>query len=481
MLKSVKFRFNKILDNRYIVLGAIVVFAFLARTYKISNPIADWHSWRQADTASVAKNYVNEGVDLLHPRYHDISTIQTGLFNPEGYRFVEFPLYNAVHAWLYTLFPVYNFDVWGRLLSIISSLAAVVLIFYITRRFLGVYAGYLASFFLAFLPFNIYFSRVILPEQMSVMFALLALWLFILFRDSKNLYYFYLSSVSFSLAVLVKPYTVFFALPLLYVVIKDHGFTGAMRLRRYWFYALIILVPFFLWRGWISQFPEGIPFWKWTFNGDGIRFKPSFWKWIFGERLTKLILGYWGIIPFIFGVLAERKEKFLISLLFGMFLYVSVVASANVRHDYYQTMIIPAVSIFLAAGSIHMWKSKTYGSVWVKALLTFSIFVMFSSGISEIKEFYKINHPEIIKAGMAADSIIPEGSLVIAPYNADTAFLYQTNRWGWPYKDREIEDLITMGAEYYISVNYDELTREIMETYTVLVEVPDYVIVKLAD
>ena len=60
----------------------------------------------------------------------------------------------------------------------------------------------------------------------------------------------------------------------------------------------------------------------------------------------------------------------------------------------------------------------------------------------QVKEFYKINRPEIIVAGEAVNRLTPSNSLVIAPYNGDTAFLYQTNRIGWPVVDRPIEQLI---------------------------------------
>src|SRR3972149_10276177 len=98
----------------YVVLSIAFILGLLLRLYKIDNPVADWHSWRQADTSSVSRTYVREGIDLLYPRYHDISTTQTGKFNPQGYRFVEFPLYNAIQAQLSLFFTGISLEVWGR-------------------------------------------------------------------------------------------------------------------------------------------------------------------------------------------------------------------------------------------------------------------------------------------------------------------------------------------------------------------------------
>ena len=107
------------------------------RLYKINSPLADWHSWRQSDTASVSKTFLDQGIKLLYPRYQDISSIQTGLVNPNGYRFVEFPIFNAIHVILFNLQSYFSFDAVGRLTSVLSALVSAVFIFLLGRRFLG--------------------------------------------------------------------------------------------------------------------------------------------------------------------------------------------------------------------------------------------------------------------------------------------------------------------------------------------------------
>jgi hypothetical protein len=235
------------------------------------------------------------------------------------------------------------------------------------------------------------------------------------------------------------------------------------------------------WRLWINQYPEGIPFWKWTFNGDGIRFKPAFWKWIFGERLTKLILGYWGVIPFAFGLLSfTKKNKFIFHFLLGSLLYVATFATANVKHDYYQTFVIPAVVLMLANGVAGVWNSKHFNLFISRSLLVFSVFIMLSSSYSEVKEFYKVNHPEIVEAGLAADALLPKDATIIAPYNGDTAFLYQTNRSGWPVVDRPIDELIAKGVQYFVSVDLNHYqTVEFEKRFVTLAKTGSYIILDL--
>src|ERR1700733_9571220 len=89
----------KRLEKNYILLLiTILVVGFFVRLYRFDNPVADWQSWRQADTSAVARNFVEHGFDLLHPRMNNISNVQSGLDNPQGYFFAEFPIYNATSA-----------------------------------------------------------------------------------------------------------------------------------------------------------------------------------------------------------------------------------------------------------------------------------------------------------------------------------------------------------------------------------------------
>ncbi|MBI2066054.1 glycosyltransferase family 39 protein [Candidatus Woesebacteria bacterium] len=207
----------------YILLSIILILGFVVRLYKINNPIADWHSWRQADTASVSRTYLEKGINLLYPRYHDVSSIQTGIFNPEGYRFVEFPVFNAVHALLARGFPALSLEIWGRLVSIFSALVSTVFIFLIAKKLMGKRAALLAASFFALIPYNIFFTRVILPEPLATTFALASLWLFVEFLDNEKFAYLSLSGLVFGLSMLIKPFTFFYILPFIYLAHKKYG------------------------------------------------------------------------------------------------------------------------------------------------------------------------------------------------------------------------------------------------------------------
>ncbi len=405
---------------------------FGTRFYKIDNPIADWHSWRQADTAAVSRNFARDGVNMLRPVYDDISSIQTGIFNPEGYRMVEFPIYNAIHATLFNQFGKFSLEVWGRGLTAFIATLTGLFLFLLGRKHYSTKAGLLASFFYMFLPFNIYFTRVILPDPLGVLFAVSGLYFF----GINNI----ISGLLFAFALLQKPFFGVYLFPLIPELLKKEN------LKRNLIFLAIAFAPFAAWRLWISQFPEGIPFYTWAFNGDRIRFHPAFFRWIFGERIGILILGAGGVAPFVLGLTKNLKNKFNLYFVLGAVTYLTVVATANVRHDYYQILIIPMISMTLALGSVVLWKKS-------KIVLFASLLIMFLISWDRIKPFYQINHPELIEVGMIVDEKLPKDAEIVIPYNGDTAFLYQTKRRGWPAVDDSIDHIIEKGADFYVSID----------------------------
>lgn len=243
----------------------------------------------------------------------------------------------------------------------------------------------------------------------------------------------------------------------------------------------LVFGPLLIWRAWVSRYPEGIPFLSWAFNGDLIRFRPAFWYWIFGERLGHLLLGSLGLVPFVFGLLhTKNKNLFIQFFLLGMFLYVTIVATASVRHDYYQILTIPAIALTLASGTIYLWGRSDFNKLFARIVVVFSIIVMIITGFSQIKENYRINHPEIIEAGKVVNELTPKDSLVVAPYNGDTAFLYQTQRWGWPAIDDSIDHIIDKGADYYVSVNLGSIdTKTIEARFKTIKKTENYILIDL--
>lgn len=461
----------------------IVVLAILVRIYKIDGPIADWHSFRQADTASVARIYMTQGIDILRPRYHDLSNIQSGNDNPNGWRMVEFPFYQVISVILQRIIPSLSIEISLRIVTIASSIGVLLLIMYLSKLYFDEFTALLVGIVFSCLPYCIYYSRAVLPEMTAVFFVLLSIAIYARSKKIISLS-FVLACFFASLALLIKPTSAFLLASIPFVEIGKKSKFINFLINNFIFFSFCIM-PLLFWRKWISYFPEGIPVFLWLFNEGNIRFKGAWFHWLFARRLAELILGYWGTVPFYIGLLAlsmHKKYLWLFGNVLGVLIYFVVIARGNVQHDYYQIISLPMVSILTGVGFSRILQSDFFGNKWVRSILSAAVFVaMCAFGWFTIRTYYWINNSSIIIAGNAADSLLPVNAKVIAPYNGDTTFLYQTKRVGWPI-GFDIDKKIKMGATHYVTISSsdnDLETKELANTYTVLVRNDTYAIIDL--
>ncbi len=465
-----------------LIVSLLLVCAFAVRLYEIDRPIADWHSWRQADTAAVSRNFIKEGFNPFIPKYDDMSSQANGLDNPNRYRFVEFPIYNILVAavWQFTGIK----DMYARLVTALITVGSTLLIYLMVKRYSGRKTALLTAAFFAFIPYNIFYSTVVLPGPTMVFLLLLSYVTFQKWLDKNTKVLFLIASaVSLSLAILTWPIALIFALPQAYLAFDKFGLSVFKRWQL-WVYGLIAIVPFIGWRMWIIRFPEGIPNWQFLLNEGNIRFKGAFFRWIFAERLGNLILTVGGVPLVVLGLIRKPlgEKLFYYSLLISSLLYLTIFASGNIRHDYYQIPIIPTLAIFLGIGTSLLFSlpgdrfNRFIGPILAVVLIGF----MAAFGYYQIQGYYWINKPQIVEAGRAADRLLPKDATVVAPYNGDSAFLYQTNRHGYPITDRPLEKFIEQGTKYLVSVDpTDAGIQNLAKHCKVIDKTPAYVIVEM--
>jgi hypothetical protein len=497
-----------------IAVTALVLTALVLRLYKIHEPLADWHSFRQADTASVTREFVKRGIDILHPHYHDMSNIQSGKDNLEGWRMVEFPLANAVIAHVLLRQPSWNEVVVGRAFSIGASLISLISLWFVVRAVMGRAMAVVTAGIFAVMPYSVFYSRTILPEPYLVMFLMLTLASLVFWARSKKALtslsdgWLIVANITWSLALLMKPMALFYSPLFLAVVWRWRRFSWSDLVKLASLF-LLGLVPLWWWRDWIKQFPTGIPVSDWLFNSNNIRLRPAWWRWLFADRLGRLMLGQWGTAFFALGAMGsllslrvsakkswplrkkvpailasfERlmvQEGLVILGLVGMMAYLIIIATGNVQHDYYQVMLVPIISLVVARGII--WIIRQSKDVWQSFAIISTLLVIgalsWYFAFYEIKGFYQINNPALISAGEAVQRLTPPEAVIIAPYMGDTSFMYQTSRRGWPL-GFEIDDKIAKGAQYYITTSQDDEANMLMRQYTVMEKTPEYILIDL--
>ncbi len=476
-----KLKLKKVFKRPSFLLALILLLACLLRLYRITNPVADWHAFRQADTASVTREYVKAAhIDLLRPQYQDLSNIQSGLDNLSGYRMVEFPFVNAALALILRTFPSLDLVILSRLASVFISLLTILVLYQLVKEISGRKIALLSALIYTVLPYSIYYSRVILPEPYFVFFSTYSIWQFYLFAKNKKNSNYVGALLGLALAALLKPFVVFLA-PVYLAIIWQFRHHKIFSDPRVYLLPILAFAPLLFWREWIKNFPTGIPASKWLFNGNGIRLRPAWFRWLFYERLTKLFLGYFGLI-FLFANLCKKDRSFYFygAWWLSVILYFVIIASGNVQHDYYQNFMLPIVAISIARGLnifYEQLKPKLNQKLTLIIIFLISFLGLFFAW-RQVSGYFNVNHWEYVTAGAAVDQLVDPEALVIAPAMGDTQFLFQTNRRGWPI-GFDIEDKIAKGASIYVSVDYDWEAKALEEKYQVIAKTDDYIIINL--
>lgn len=452
-----------------LILSIILITATVFRLYKINTPLADLHSWRQADTAAVARNFIKYDFDLLKPRFDDLSSVASGLDNPQGYRMVEFPLYSGLFASLYKYLPSIPLEVYGRLTTIVFSLIIITIIYFLLLKESGQLAAIIGSLVYAIFPFFVFFSRVILPDTMALSMAFLSILFLYLFvpkkRNIKNTVFYILSAFFFALGLLIKPTVIFFYLVILYLFVKKYSSQVFKKLQFYLFF-IISAVPFLWWRYYIISYPEGIPAVDTlitlvnTYQGkQNIFFKPAFFRWVFFERINNIILGGYLTVFFILGVLSKSKNQFLFSILLSSLIYLFVFQGGNVQHEYYQILILPALAMFVGLGVNHLFVNhKQLRTLIFISLVTFSIFLFsFFFSFYRVRDYYNYSN-DLLSIAKIIKDLTGEKDKIITDTTGDTTLLYLSQRRGAPATYRTLRELKSIGYAYFVTLN-----REVVE------------------
>lgn len=473
----------------FAVLVAILTIAL--RLYKIDIPLADFHSWRQADTASVSRNYAADGINLLKPKYDDLSNIQSGLVNPQGYRMVEFPLYNAGITILNGTKSC-SIEVCGRVLSVFAAVVTALIIFYLLFKENGLMAAFLGSFTYAVSPFFVFFTRVVLPDPTAVALAMSSIFFLYLFTEKqgskvKSRLFYSLSAICFSLALLVKPTVIFYAVPLGYLFIRTYTWGVLTRPFTYLFW-LVAFVPLVLWRQYILQFPEGIPASEWLLTsvntGGGLQnvfFKPSFFRWVFFERINNLMLGGFLTPFFVLGAMVRQKRYLIHSILLGSIAFLMTFQGGNVQHEYYQIMVFPALAMFVGVGVSYIYShSKQFvSSTILVPVIAVSFAFSFFISYYTVRTYYNYSG-ELVQISQVVRDLTQKNDLVVTDTLGDTTLLYLSERRGAPAVYKDLTELKNDGYKYFITQKLD-VAEEIItnKTHTPIFRSDKFVVFEL--
>lgn len=221
-----------------------IVFAFVClfllgaglRAVYVWRPV-DRPFWREADVASIARNYYREGMNPFYPR---IDWRGDG----PGYAEMEFPLYPWSIAVLYKLFGIH--EVFGRLLTYLFSLLSLLVFFKLARYLLPPIGAFIASLFFVLSPVVISISNSLQPDGLMLLWYLAAVYAFIRWLDDESAKYFVFAMLATALAILAKANAAHLGILFAILILQRQALSAVGKWRN-WVFGAVALLPGLLW------------------------------------------------------------------------------------------------------------------------------------------------------------------------------------------------------------------------------------------
>ncbi len=167
----------------------------ILRSIQVWMPITGIHSWRQADTAAMARHFHLSKTPIWLPQ------IDWG-GESTGYVESEFPLFPYLTSQLYQFFGIHEWL--GRCVSILCSGLTIWLIIRLGRRWFDPTAGWWGGMAMAVAPLGVYYGRSFQAEALMLLCAAAALECHSFWSSQKSKWGLVLSWLFFTTAALIK-------------------------------------------------------------------------------------------------------------------------------------------------------------------------------------------------------------------------------------------------------------------------------------
>lgn len=418
----------------------ILFIALIARIIHISYPVSGWHSWRQADTASIARNFYENGFNILYPKIN---------WNADGTGYVEseFQIYPFLISILYSFFGVSDF--WGRLVTVIFSLITIYGLFLIVKKIINEETALWAALLYSILPLNIYYGRAFMPDTAMLMCSVYGIYFFYSWQENNKNFSLLLSGIFISLAVLIKLPSLYLGLPLIFIVFKKYKW-GFLKKTELYIYVLAVLLPVILWYYHSHQLflNGGSSFGIWTYGQDkwGVYSLILDIKWyndIFLSSIAERHLTYPGFILLLWGLFIKRKQKFEYLFdfwLLSIIIFIFIAAQAHLAQEYYTLPFTLPASVFIGkffAKYFPLFGEKIKNiylrNKYITIFSVTSIVLIITLSYLRLNRFYNSENDAAILYELTntVQTFTGINDKIITIGDGNPVYLYHSHRFGW--------------------------------------------------
>lgn len=459
-----------------IVIGAIAV-----RLCAINQPFIDRWSWRQADVAAIARNYLHNGFHFAFPQI-DWSGAS------RGYVGTEFPILPFAAALCYKIAGLHEWI--GRSQSLAFFVLSLPFFFALVCRVFNEESAMWALLFYSFTPLSVMLSRCFMPDIPSLSLSIVGLYLFSRWVEAEKWLLFWLSAVTLSLAILIKLPSAIIGAPLACVALERFGSRALWR-PSMWSFGILVLVPSAAWYFHAADVAQRF-YPHHFFGAGGVRLMGLGWYWKIAIRMITSDVTVMPLLLAAAGLFVTRRQvgarSFLLHWwLAAMLLFVVVVGYGN-RHSWYQLPLIPVIAAFAGCAMSFFRRNLGKWPVISSGLILIVVLVFGAQAYRATVELMRPAAADLRTLGLALNELTPSGSFVITADYGDPTALYYAERKGWHFTEKDaiynghpsssaaaiadLEHLRKQGATHIAFYSgtmwwldyYDEFTRHLLET-----------------
>ncbi len=456
-----------------------VLIGLLLRVIQIQSPIVGIHSWRQADTAAMARHFALQNTPIWLPQ---IDWAGASL----GYVECEFPLFPYLLGQLYKLFGIHEWI--GRSLSILFSVFTIILVIRIGEYLLDPISGWWGGFFFAFLPLNVYYGRTLQAEALLLLLSAISLERLIKWKLNGSILNLFTSWSALCLAFLLKvlPF-IWLGIPLLVLITQRSRFSHLTPLKElikrliiqckspYTFlFAISVLIVGAFWYFYAFKLGQssGLSFGFWGEDSDRSSIKMLFNLSLWSNLLLRVIIRNLAIIGFpilVLGILKSYKingAQILISGLLGVLICTAFALRASSIHEYYQFPFQLFACPLLGRGWLELTNIKYEKLVHIGSLTSSLSLMVLASLLILHFDYWAIekNQTEIwLPLAKLIRKEVPSTDRIVSVTGSDPTLLNLARRQGWLTSAEQVskinlKDWERKGATHIAgSLNWDQI------------------------
>ena len=464
---------------------ALLTLGVMARGATFQSPLFDFHSWRQSDSASIARNFFEERFNPLYPQ------VDWRGDAAHGYVETGFELHALIVA---GLAHVFGFSTHlGRLVNALMFPVAALLLYRFIRARYGEWSGLIGLHIYALgLPLTLFMDRAFMNESLLTLLVIGCLRTTQLYLQNGRMVYLASLLVASILVAIVKPTFLIVWGPLLGLFIERDGVRALLR-----------------WELWLAGTATVAAAVAWfthahtLFTMTGLSFGLSnklfdtdlvltlrYWSKI-ATRLVKDVLGPVGIAFAAYGlVVAVRQRRWAEPLGVAAFVaYLIVITNGNFHHNYYQLPIVPIGVVLAALGVSEALTRMSERRGWtfdrlvyVCAALLWAVTVSTFARSVSFHSWYEVDERRVRVCEQLAPLLDPADRVAFTNYLSPD-ILFCLHRKGWLLSEAGPEqflDLLKKGAVIVTDRAATENVRVLDGLATLITSTPEFLAYRLA-